>query len=298
VAASVVIANLLNVALNWVLIGGHLGSPALGARGSAFSTTIVRCGLGLALVVVASRLGSVQPQAATDIQDVERTASQRAQWRLGFSAAGTVAAIVLLGASLTIFAGWLGILPLATFSATWNLAAPAALIALGMADAAGIFVAAEAGRGGEHGAGSIAWKCLRLTLIPIVAIAFVLLFQAKALATVYTHDVDMRQRMMAVIPILAFILLADCIGFVMAASLRAVREAAWPAGIEVGSMLLLVPLAASLAFWRGYGVRGLFLAMLAAGVARAAMLACRFGWRTRLVLHPGALAREWSLHAE
>jgi hypothetical protein len=45
-------------------------------------------------------------------------------------------------------------------------------------------------------------------------------------------------------------------------------------------MLLLVPLAASMALGRGYGVRGLFLAMLAAGVARSGMLAGRFWWRT------------------
>jgi Na+-driven multidrug efflux pump len=86
--------------------------------------------------------------------------------------------------------------------------------------------------------------------------------------------------MTPVIPLVAVILLVDCIGFLMAASLRAIREVAWPAGIEIGSMLLLVPLAASMALGRGYGVRGLFLAMLAAGVARSGMLAGRFWWRT------------------
>jgi MATE family multidrug resistance protein len=299
VAASVAAANLLNVILNWVLIGGHLGLPVMGARGSAFSTTIVRCVLCLELTGIAWKLRRAQPLAPTDAETAERAASQRAQWRLGFGAAGTVAAMVSLGASLTLFSGRLGILSLATFSAVWNLAAPGALMGLGMADAAGICVAAEAGRRGEQSVAYVARTSLLMTLVPVGAIVFGLVVQAKAVATFYTNDVDLREPMAAVIPIVAFILLADCTGFVMAASLRAIHEAAWPAGIEIGSMLLLVPLAASLAFWRGYGVRGLFLAMFAAGIVRAAMLAYRFWWCTRCTtLHRSVSASDWSFHAE
>src|SRR5271168_662589 len=45
VAAAVVGANALNIALNWLLISGHFGLPALGAVGSAMSTSLVRAAL-------------------------------------------------------------------------------------------------------------------------------------------------------------------------------------------------------------------------------------------------------------
>jgi MATE family multidrug resistance protein len=299
VAANVVTANLLNIVLNWVLIGGHLGMPAMGARGAALSTGIVRCALCGSLVSCAWRLRSSRSVTTTEAQIAERTASMRAQWRLGFGAAGTVTALVVLGASLTVFAGWLGFFPLATFSAAWNLGAPAALIGLGIADAAGIFVAAQAGRAGERAAASVAWASVRITLALIAGILSVFAIWPGVFARLYTRDVDLRTSMAAVIPIVAFILLADCVGFVLAASLRAFRDVAWPAGIEIGSMLFLVPVAAILAFQRGYGVRGLFLAMLAAGFARASMLGCRFWWRTRGAnLHPAVPAQDWSFHAE
>jgi MATE family multidrug resistance protein len=42
IVAAVLIANLVNAGLNWVLIYGHLGMPGLGAVGSAWATTVSR----------------------------------------------------------------------------------------------------------------------------------------------------------------------------------------------------------------------------------------------------------------
>src|SRR5262245_15742470 len=42
IVLAIVLANLANAALNWMLIFGHLGAPALGVAGSAWATTISR----------------------------------------------------------------------------------------------------------------------------------------------------------------------------------------------------------------------------------------------------------------
>jgi MATE family multidrug resistance protein len=299
VAICVVSANVLNVGLNWLLIGGHAGFGAMGARGSALSTTIVRCALCLALVGYAWRLRAIQTEKDYEALRAERAASARAQWRMGFGAAGTVAVMVALTAPLTLFAGRLGVLPLATFSAAWSLAAPAALLALGMADAAGIYVGAEAGRSGERCAAAVAWASLRATLVPTAALVGILAIRAHFFASLFSKDLLLQTAMTAVVPVVAAIVLIDCGGFVMGASLRALREVAWPTGIDIGSMLLLVPLALTLAFAAGYGVLGLFLAMLSVAVVRLAMLMWRFWWRTRnTVLTSSARMEEWSLNAE
>jgi MATE family multidrug resistance protein len=54
--AAMVLANLLNVALNWLFIYGNLGAPELGAVGSALATTLVRLFLFAALLVYILRL--------------------------------------------------------------------------------------------------------------------------------------------------------------------------------------------------------------------------------------------------
>jgi MATE family multidrug resistance protein len=275
VAASVISANLLNIFLNWLFI------PSLGARGSALSTTLVRCGLCVVLAGIAWRTELASPPVADHafVHTAAREGSRRAQWRLGLGAAGTVAAMVALGAWLTIFAGWLGVLPLAVFSASWNLAAPAALVALGMADATGILVSAETGRGGSGA--PVAWACAGTTLPSVAPLAAILAIQPRFFAALYTNDSAMRESMTLVLPLVALIVAVDAAGFAIGASLRALREAAWPAAMEIGSMALLVPAAAALAFGRGLGVRGLFIAMLMAAAVRTAMLTGRFRWCIR-----------------
>jgi MATE family multidrug resistance protein len=43
-------AMILNVFGNWVLIGGHLGAPALGVRGSALASTLATSAAFLGLL--------------------------------------------------------------------------------------------------------------------------------------------------------------------------------------------------------------------------------------------------------
>jgi len=286
VALTVVGANVLNIALNWLFIAGHLGFPAMGARGSALSTTIVRYGLCAVLVGYAllQRATQMSTDAAGEAADLAE--SKRMQWRLSLGAGATVVTMIALTAPLTLFAGWLGALHLAAFAAAVSLAGPAGLIEMGMADATGIYVGAEAGRSSEGDASSIAWASLRITLVPIGVIVAVLLIWARLCAELYTKDPGMQTEMIAVIPLVGIGLLIDCVGFVMVASLRALREVTWPTAIEIGCMSLLIPVSLLLAFSRGLGVKGLFYAMLATGILRSILLAWRFWWRTS---HGGAI---------
>jgi MATE family multidrug resistance protein len=278
VAIAVAAANIVNVGLNYLLIGGHLGLPALGARGSAVSTTVVRVCLGVTLGVAAWR---TRPKGPITLPN-----GHRSQWALGFGTAGTVAAIVGLTSSLTVFAGWLGVVPLAAFAATFGLAMPVGLVTLGLTDATGLFVSAEAGRSGDARAGAVARSGLALTLAIVVPLAVLLAIAGPAAATVYTTDPALRSAIASITAVAAAVLVVDAVGFTLASSLRALRDVAWPAAIDIGSMTLLVPVAASLALTRGMGARGLFLAMLVAAVVRAALLAARLRVRTSAEVVP------------
>lgn len=284
VAAAVVAANVLNVALNWLLIGGHWGLPAMGATGSAWSTTIVRAGLAVVLVVWALRHSGVNPRQSS-------AALGREQWRLGCGAAATVGVLVALTAMLTAFAGWLGVLPLVIYSAAWNVAGPVALITLGLADATGIEVAAEAGRSGEAAAAKVAWTNLTRTLLPVAVLALMLVTFSTRVAAFYLADGASAGVMAACLPLVANLLVIDATGFVLSAALRGVRDAAGPPVVDIGATALLVPTAAFLSFSRGMGVQGLFTAMVLAGIVRAVALAWRFHQRTTSAPNDRSLAQ-------
>src|SRR3954464_9958329 len=52
---TIVLANVLNGALNWVFVYGHLGSPAMNARGSAIATAVARWAMAIALFLLARK---------------------------------------------------------------------------------------------------------------------------------------------------------------------------------------------------------------------------------------------------
>src|SRR6478672_6588157 len=58
VTAALVLANVLNAFVNWLLIFGHWGAPAMGVRGSAWGTVVARvvmAGVLLAVIVYRER---------------------------------------------------------------------------------------------------------------------------------------------------------------------------------------------------------------------------------------------------
>lgn len=283
VAASVVGANVLNVGLNWLLISGNAGLPALGARGSAISTTIVRFALAAVLAGYAWKVTSARREPEAEAQRAPQLQTQ-----LGLSSAVVAGIMLLLTASLLVFAGWLGPLALAVLSATWNLNAPVMLVALGIADATGIRVAARDGQaaGGAAGGANLSLRSivgLSLAVMSALALVFAAGWAAfpRPLAGVFTRDPAMLRGLTAVIPLAGGLLLLDAVCFIVVSALRALRDVVWPTGIEIATMAGLVPLAAWLAFGAGQGVRGLIIAAIASAVCRVALLVWRFVWMTR-----------------
>src|SRR3954447_17859044 len=68
VMVALVLANVLNACVNWLLIFGRLGSPAMGVRGSAWATVVARvvmAGVLLAAILYpAPSLLSPRPRCA------------------------------------------------------------------------------------------------------------------------------------------------------------------------------------------------------------------------------------------
>ena len=175
------------------------------------------------------------------------------------------------------------------------------LIALGMADAAGIYVASEVAYGDLRAGYKAAWSAIGATLVPMAVAAVIIFIWAFPLASLFARDATLRISLAGVLPFVGVIVMVDTVGFVMISSLRALREVAWSTGIQIGAMMLLVPVAFVLAWQRGFGVSGLFIAMLTAGAARAVFLAWRFRIRTHHAPVSEASApseNQWSLNAK
>jgi len=284
VAAAVVGANALNIALNWLFISGHFGLPALGALGSAMSTSLVRAALAVTLVIYACKLTD---HARLGIRRAPPGAARgdgALQRRLGYGAAATAGVMNLLGMGVTVLAGWLGTLPLAAITALWNALSVGALLAFGMGDATALRVAAlvgaaPSGDGARHSPLGAALLGLGVTVLALALLVVPALLAPEVLAAIYAAHGQLRTALVALLPLGGLVLLCDGASFVLGAALRGLGDAVWPTGLQIAVAALLVPLAWWLAVKRGGGASGLVTAILMTSVLRALLLGARLAWR-------------------
>jgi MATE family multidrug resistance protein len=270
VALCVVGANLLNLAINWILIGGQFGFPALGAVGSALSTSLVRCALAIALVVGVRQVEGRRLWARGEVGG-----EARAQWRLGLSASATAGGMHALAIWLTVFAGWLGARALAAYASCWVLNLPGMLLAMGLGDAIALRVAAaDLDLSQRHRRASMR---IDLGAVALVLSPFVLLFctAPAVVARLYTGDITLQTIMASLLPLSGLALLLDGLSYGLAAALRGRGDVIGPTAIQLGCMGATPILAAALAFGLHLGVRGMVLAIVVTSTLRLALLGLR-----------------------
>jgi MATE family multidrug resistance protein len=188
IVRAILAANLANALLNWVLIFGHLGVPAMGVAGSAWATTVSR-----GLLVLGVWLGA-RRQLAPLVYPVRPETWQwkplRRMLRLGAPIGAQHVLEFGAFAVVALMMGWIGTREMAGHQIAINLAALTFMVPLGVGDAASVLVGRAVGRGdalGTRAAARAAFAC-GAGFMSLTAAAF--LTGPGALARLYTRDPD------------------------------------------------------------------------------------------------------------
>jgi MATE family multidrug resistance protein len=284
IVISVVAANLLNAALNWVFVYGHLGSPALGAYGSAISTTIGRFVMLAILVVDARRhlLPRLRPWRAESMQLEPFVRMLRLGVPIGLQ---TLLEVAAFGTAL-LLVGLLGTIPLAGHEVTITLAALTFMVPLGTAGAAAVLVGRAIGRGDEDGARREASAALACGVAFMSCTALTFLTAPHFLAGLFTRDTAVLAVAVLLIPIAGVFQVFDGVQVVAAGVLRGVGDTRVPMLINfVGYFVLGLPIGAWLTFGAGLGAQGMWWGLVAGLVAVSSALAARVQRRLGGPLH-------------
>jgi MATE family multidrug resistance protein len=136
-------ANLMNAGLNWVFVYGHLGSPPLGAGGSALATLVSRWLMGVALLAFAWR--TLRPHLLPFRRDTWRLAPLARVLRLGIPIG--LQQLLESGAfgAIGLMMGMLGTNEMAGHQIAITLAALTFMVPLGVASAAAVRVGRAVG---------------------------------------------------------------------------------------------------------------------------------------------------------
>jgi MATE family multidrug resistance protein len=276
VVGAIIAGNIVNLALNWVLVFGHLGFPALGVTGSAISTLIARfVMLGLTLVMARHELRPIL-----------------SPWRPGASARGPLLRTLRLGlpigaqnsveyvtfAAISVFAGWFGADALSGHQVALNLASLMFMVPLGVGSAAAVLVGRAIGAGDVAHARRVAASALLAGAAWMILSACVLLAAPGLFARSYTSVASVITVAALLIPIAGLFQVFDGIQVVAAGVLRGAGDTRAPLIANVlGFWLMGMPVSLWLGFRAGLGVVGLWWGFVAGLAGVALFLVLRIG---------------------
>jgi multidrug resistance protein, MATE family len=284
---TLVTANLVNLAGNWVLVFGHLGAPELGAVGSAWATCISRTYMAVVLGVVlwrrdgaslrrtissrASSPGGLSPRGLSPTlrPDFGRI---RELLRVGLPAAGQMAVEIGVFGVVTVLVGRLNAAALAGHQIALSTASTTFMVPLGISSAAAVRVGHRLGRGDARGAARSGWMALALGAIVMSGAAVVLLLAPRWIARLFTPQGEVIAAAATLLRIAAFFQLFDGLQIVAIGALRGAGETRVPMLLHfAGYWMIGLPLGAWLCFREGWGAAGLWsglsLALILIGIA-------------------------------
>ena len=276
----ILFANLLNAFLNWVFVYGHLGSPAMGAPGSAWATFVARWMMMFLLLGFGWR--SLRPAILPWRRETLHLAPLRAMLMLGIPIGLQQALEFGAFAAIGVLMGVLGTTEMAAHQIAINLASLTFMVPLGVGAAAAVRVGHAAGAGDAEAARESARAALVCGVGFMVCAAVILLLVPGAIAAQYTSELPVAALAATLIPIAGVFQVFDGIQAVCAGVLRGLGDTRAPFVINLaGFWLAGLPVSVGLGFHTKLGAAGLWWGFVAGLGAVAALLLMRMRTRMR-----------------
>lgn len=267
----------LNVPLNWILMFGKLGMPALGARGCGYATAIV---IWLQVLLL---LGYIRTHRHFE------GFALFAQWdwpqrkrilellRIGLPIAVTIFVEGSLFVGAAILIGRLGPVPTAGHLVAINFSALLFMIPLGLASAVTTRVGNAIGRGDPRAARYAGLIGLFIVLCTQSFSATVMILFPEWVVSIYTNDPAIAAVAVTLLFYAAIFQFPDGIQICSAGALRGLKDTVVPMVYNIISYWLIgMLLGYHLTFTRGLGPSGMWMGMIAGLSAGAVLMSSRF----------------------
>jgi len=285
IVVTIALANVANALLNWMLIYGKLGAPALGPLGSAWATVASRWFMCLGLLRIAwpalrPFLVPLRPDALLG-RPLARMVVLGAP--LGLQLLAEISAF----GAIALFMGWFGTVAMAAHQVAINLASLTFNVPLGVASAAAVLVGRAVGRGDGGAARHAAASALLIGVAFMTFSGFVFLLLPEVLAGLYTNTPAVLALAASLIPIAGLFQVFDGVQVVSIGVLRGTGDTRTPMIVALlGFWFVGMPVSLLLGFPAGLGPQGLWWGFVAGLAAVATFLLLRV--RSRLA---GEIAR-------
>lgn len=273
---------LLNAGLNWALIYGHLGMPALGLTGAGWATLIARSALLAGLIFSLQRDGALAPflpaRWFAKLRRTELTAQLAQGWpvslQLFFESSLFSASAVLMG--------WLGTTALAAHQVALNCAATTFMFPLGLAHALSVRLGHARGAGQPRLLRVIGLGGIGAGAVLMAAFGVFFLFAGPVIARGFVADPEVVELAARLLVVAAVFQIFDGTQVTAMGALRGLADVRTPMAITFfGYWLCAMPAAWAAGFPLGLGPVGVWSGMAVGLGLCAFLLLTRFARLTR-----------------
>lgn len=267
-----IIANLMNIVLNWMLIFGHCGLPALGVRGAALSTLISRIMTASVFVVILFTAKVFRQYTAMARNARISGGKIREILHLSLPIALSSMLEVTAFSFAAIMVGWMGKTELAAHQIANNLSQLSFLIATGVGAAATIRVSHQYGAGRYHETEMAGRASIHMALLYMCSCGVIFMSLRHILPYAYTSDNEVAQVASGLIVVLALFQIMDAVQLTSMSALRGLKDTKVPmCYAAIAYYGVAVPAGYILGFTFRMGPSGVWCGLLA-GLSVAAVL--------------------------
>src|SRR6187551_2175453 len=273
----IILANVVNIVMNYVLIYGHAGFPAMGLNGAGWATLMSRIFMAVAIalyiyhspVFKKYRLGFSIGNYAKSIFNKMLHIGIPAGVQFIFEVAAFDFSLVMMG--------WLGAKTQAAHQIAINLATLSYMTTAGLAAAATIRVSYFLGKKDIKNLRLASYTLLGMALVIMTACAFVFVFGRNILPGFYVEDSDVLGIASSLLIVAGLFQLSDGTQVVCIAALRGLHDVKIPSVlIFISYWIIGLPLGYWLTFILGYGPLGIWLGLFIGLTLTAIAMFLRF----------------------
>lgn len=269
----IIIANLLNLFLDWLLIGGNLGFPRLLSVGAAITTATVRTFLALSLLSIIL----FHPKfKKLKILSRKKLVKNSAQYKIGISSTANMLCAESGFAFCLFFAGTISMMTAAAYTLSYRIIILNQLISASLAVVGTILInQAKSSQSAKRVQYNTAEIIRTNNFVQACCCALLLLF-SKPLLDVLTNDSELRNLSLPIFQIAVLVMFARGLNSIQIILLRAFHDLLIPSILYGLCLTLLMPLFCwffgGVLNWEGNGI---MFALLLGNTVAAVVLGFR-----------------------